>query len=613
MISLYKRLPHIYLHYATQYTTLQVIKNINYQALPEPNMLSQVMFSEKLSRFLLLLDGQTSLRPDSCYVPFDQQLPDLFLTCFLRRLFLEVGANFQNGRIFDKTFEVLTKLCQICFQKFDFNYNSDAKRVIREITKKNHFVTAKNWLFTQTVEDDSGAFRGSTIVKFFKNFYKLQNDLEVTETNQFSDIFQDIFKKCMGLMTSNSSESSEKNSFVRNSLEFLILVMKSDSKSNFQIFENRLELTKNMILPLLQMSQKERQDFQDNSVDYVRHGQDCIDERKSETVKCLAFELVDLFCEKAHGFLSFLMDYLLTLVDRGALLCHLSGNVEDSYVAHLLNGSGTGSELEQLLKEYWNISQGVGVCQIQTSTPQSFPKQNGLHWVILPVMSPHLNNQGQPIPPSAQSLLQLQNFAQDTLPGYKRHPDRSTKFDDLPLDLASRPAEYVALSLHLLANVAILANDNPKIVTQLVSFFNAFTVSITLLKNPFVSIRMFTLFPYIAEFFLSAPSLDLFMSRAGFILRESAKKSEISRALVLQVSDSLSNCFEIEQVSEYFQKQPQYLSLIFSLLHTYELDELYKMLIQVLEKQTGSNSLQLFETLLDSLLNFGKCLIYMLS
>lgn len=71
----------------------------------------------------------------------------------------------------------------------------------------------------------------------------------------------------------------------------------------------------NFCLPNLVLTEKEAEDFNSNESEFVRYSTDLALTQKSKTLKCFALQIVDNFCEKIDGVMSFVSCGVMGLVD----------------------------------------------------------------------------------------------------------------------------------------------------------------------------------------------------------------------------------------------------------------------------------------------------------
>jgi len=124
---------------------------------------------------------------------------------------------------------------------------------------------------------------------------------------------------CKTIGTSPRREILLKNNHIktviRKSIKMLSLF---SSEINFSPFftENGTKLVISVVLPYLIPSEEEKENCKLDPAEFVNLGIDAVFQQKSEIVKTTAAKVLETFCEKIDGLVSFTVSFLLEVLQR---------------------------------------------------------------------------------------------------------------------------------------------------------------------------------------------------------------------------------------------------------------------------------------------------------
>lgn len=104
------------------------------------------------------------------------------------------------------------------------------------------------------------------------------------------------------------------NTLVRVGIDVMCLLSREDDFRPFFLM-NSFRLFLQVVMPYLRLSEKEREDMQDNPKEFVSYGIDICSKQKSRTYKSQASRLLEALIDNVDGMLTFAVDHVFQMMN----------------------------------------------------------------------------------------------------------------------------------------------------------------------------------------------------------------------------------------------------------------------------------------------------------
>jgi hypothetical protein len=190
---------------------------------------------------------------------------------------------------------------------------------ISNFLKIREIFSLKELFFRSEIKTEESLVFKTRILSLFIKIISIHQKLKLIKHNEYLGVFKHSFSDIVKLIqnrsfTQKQNFTSLEIKFIRTFLKLFKLIVKKNISMDTQIFESRNDLINLFFFPLMSFDEHEQESFEEDPKEFVFYGQDIIDMKKSETLKCEVFGLFDLLCEYIDGFHVFTCDYLSQII-----------------------------------------------------------------------------------------------------------------------------------------------------------------------------------------------------------------------------------------------------------------------------------------------------------